>query len=260
MIISHARRFIFIKTLKTGGTSLEMALSKYCAPGDVLTPLVPTEEKQRRAIAGIGAQNYHVPLSEYRLKKRVKMRLLRKREHKYGEHTPGWLVRRRVGEDIWNSYFKFTIVRDPFDRCVSRYFYTKKYFEETGADEIWDRRSFDQFLRYHPEQINENWPMYTEKDQVILDQVARYENLEEDLGEVSRTIGLPQNLYEDMRRISAKSGYRPKGVQPRDLIDGVQRRLIAMLCREEIRTFGYGDMVASGSTSGAGAPRPQPAE
>ena len=44
MIISHSRKFIFVKTYKTAGSSLEIALSKYCAKGDVLTPLDGDEE------------------------------------------------------------------------------------------------------------------------------------------------------------------------------------------------------------------------
>jgi hypothetical protein len=237
MIISHSRKFIFIKTLKTGGTSLEMALSKYCAPGDVLTPI--EEEAERRNIAGIGAQNYLTPASSYGLKKRLKMSLLRKPEWRFGEHTPAWLVRERAGQDVWDEYFTFTIVRDPVDRCVSRYYYTKKYFKDHGTSEVWDWSSFDQFLRYHPELINENWPMYTVKDQIIVDFAVRYEHMEADLAEVSRRIGLPGNLHDDMRSIRAKAGYRPKGVRPRDVVNETQLGLIETLCRQEIDAFGY---------------------
>jgi hypothetical protein len=34
MIISLARKFIFIKTLKTGGTSLEEVLRRHCGKDD----------------------------------------------------------------------------------------------------------------------------------------------------------------------------------------------------------------------------------
>ena len=47
MIVSHAHKFIFIKTKKTAGTSLEIALSKYCGAEDVLAPLVDHDEKAR---------------------------------------------------------------------------------------------------------------------------------------------------------------------------------------------------------------------
>lgn len=243
MIISHSRKFIFVKTLKTAGTSLEMALSKHCTDGDVLTPLIPDEERLRREVAGIGAQNFYRGLEEYDLRGKLKYLLLGRRAFKFGEHMPAWQIRRQVGEEVWNSYYKFTVVRDPFDRCVSRYYYTKKYFDDAKEVEVWDRNSFDQFLRYHAELINENWRMYTEKDRVIMDFVIRYEDLERDLATVSRSIGLEHSIFEDMKGIRAKGDYRPKTARARDLRDLFEerhRRLISILCRKEMETFGYG--------------------
>ena len=39
MIISHSHRYIFIKSEKTAGTSVEAALSKHCTDNDMVTPL-----------------------------------------------------------------------------------------------------------------------------------------------------------------------------------------------------------------------------
>ena len=44
MIISHKYRFIFVKTLKTAGTSIEVFLSQHCGPDDVVTPILPHVE------------------------------------------------------------------------------------------------------------------------------------------------------------------------------------------------------------------------
>lgn len=65
MIISHKHRFFFVKTRKTVGTSLEIALSKICGQDDVITPISKVDEIARKQYAEITAQNYFIPLRKY---------------------------------------------------------------------------------------------------------------------------------------------------------------------------------------------------
>lgn len=39
MIASYKCNFIFIKTRKTAGTSVELALGEHCGPDDIITPI-----------------------------------------------------------------------------------------------------------------------------------------------------------------------------------------------------------------------------
>src|SRR6516164_8264942 len=57
MILSKAHRFIFIKGVKVGGTSVEIALSTICGADDIVTPITPIDELTRLEL-GAGAQNY----------------------------------------------------------------------------------------------------------------------------------------------------------------------------------------------------------
>ena len=43
MIISHKYKFIFIKTQKTAGSSIELYLSRFCGKDDIIIPM--TDEK-----------------------------------------------------------------------------------------------------------------------------------------------------------------------------------------------------------------------
>jgi len=56
MIILHIHKFIFIKTRKTAGTSIEIFLSQFCGKDDILTPI--GEGESLRKEQNIVPQNY----------------------------------------------------------------------------------------------------------------------------------------------------------------------------------------------------------
>jgi hypothetical protein len=44
MIVSYLHKFIFIRTKKTAGTTVEMTLAPACGPDDIITPLGTWDE------------------------------------------------------------------------------------------------------------------------------------------------------------------------------------------------------------------------
>ena len=65
MIVSHRHRFIFIKTRKTASTSIEIALSQFCGPEDIITPIHPDDEAIRRSLGYPGPQNFLMQPGRY---------------------------------------------------------------------------------------------------------------------------------------------------------------------------------------------------
>jgi len=58
MILSKINNFLFLKTRKTAGTSIEIFLSRYCDDKDIITPITPIDELTRLKVGRI-CQNFH---------------------------------------------------------------------------------------------------------------------------------------------------------------------------------------------------------
>lgn len=228
MILSHAHKFIYIKTYKTGSTSVEAALSGVCGPDDVITEA----SEQLRGVRQRPAQNYRIEHPAKPKRPLWKSLLGRPERHYhpsvgYYEHMPAWRVRTYVGEDIWKRYYKFSFERNPWDRQVSWYHYKTK--SKTDAA----KPSFDAFNADRRRAYVENWDLYTQDGAVCLDFVGRYESLDADFGKVLAAIGLTGQVELPRTNVSRnRASYR-------DYYNEASRALVADWYRPEIRHFGY---------------------
>jgi hypothetical protein len=183
VIISHSRRFIFLKTRKTAGSSVQMALAAACDAADIVVG-----DDSRGAGHDVGlnierafSRNAHANLAQIRL---------------------------AVPAGDWPSFFKFTFVRNPWDLVVSRY-----HWERKGK-----ACSIDDFRRWLPAYVDADQAAPLRNDQGNIVQrvwesgggfandlqspfafdgatlgvqfVGRYESLAEDLGTVCGMLGI----------------------------------------------------------------------
>jgi hypothetical protein len=227
MIVNHQYKFIFLKTRKTAGTSIEIALSRFCGPNDVVTPITPGDEVKRQELGYRGPQNYHIPLYRYRLSDwRALMR--ERKSKKFFNHAPAWYVRQYLGKKIWNGYFKFCFERNPFDKAISAYYWYRR--PRNGEED------FDGYLRLPSERERlTNWGIYTLNDEIVVDYVGRYERLNEDLGFVIQQIGLPGQVALPL----AKAGIRPDRSHYSQKLSAYARGHIESICAREIDAFSY---------------------
>jgi hypothetical protein len=228
MIVSHACKFIFLKTEKTAGTAIEAALSELCGPLDIITPFREESEGERK---GRGPQNYRI---EHPLKPRRPLwrKLLMRPERYYHpsvgyyEHMPAWRVRAYVGEEIWRDYFKFAFVRNPWDRQISQYLYKTKSKAR--------RPSLERFMARKKRAYVTSYEIYTIEGEVVVDYMGRYESLEEDLRTALKRAGVESHLEVPRTNVTSdrdrESGYRSYyGPRTRALVADWYAREIALL-------------------------------
>jgi hypothetical protein len=200
MIISHKHKFIFVKTVKTAGTSIEIFLSQHCGPLDVVTPIIPhVEPHMARNHAG------------------------------YFNHMPAHVIRNQIGPEIWNSYFKFCVERNPWEKTLS-YYHMKKSREDKDL-------TLDRYLS--GKEFPVNFPKYTEPgapNKIIVDRVLYYEHLMEQLGQVFQEMGIP---FHASLGVNAKSEYRTDRRPYQEVYTAEQAKLIGNIFSHEIALHGY---------------------
>jgi hypothetical protein len=200
MILSHKYRFIFVKTLKTAGTSIEVFLSQHCGPDDVVTPIVPHVEPHRP------------------------------RNHEgFFNHIPAAAIRERVGPAVWDSYFKFCVERNPWDKTLSHY----HMMNVRAGVEL----TFERYLERNDLPLN--FAKYTESGEpsrLIVDRVLRYERLSEELGKVFAELGIP---FDGSLGVHAKSDYRTDRRPYREVYTRRQAEVVGQAFEVERVLHGY---------------------
>ncbi len=221
MIVSHKHKFIFVKTRKTAGTSLEIGLSQYCGADDIITPITQEDERLRLEMGFRGPQNYKAPLRKFR--DIVDTVRGRRRRHYYN-HMPASEIIRHVGRDVWDAYFTFSIEREPYGKAISRYYWSTK---EPGP-------TIDEYLDRAPVHLLSNWDTYAVNDIPAVDLLIRFERLAEGLDEIRARLGLGEITMP-----RAKGQYRRDRRHYSQVLSPAARERIEVVCAKEIRHFGY---------------------
>lgn len=233
MILSREKRFLFLKTTKVAGTTVELALSRLCGQSDVITPLLPDEEALRKKLGYPGPQNFEKPLRHYTAMESLR-RMARGRRPPplYFNHMRAAQVCQQLGTDEFEQLFKFSIVRNPYDYIVSKYFW--KIRKRPGV-------TFREYLISDPSALLKNRRITHANGRNVTNVMLRYEHLRDDIRRYSERLGLDRRFFEDLQSIRLKGTARPLKASVVEVFqtfpEGID--LVRLICREEIETYGY---------------------
>ena len=202
MIVSHRYRFIFVKTMKTAGTSIELFLSQRCGELDIVTPILPHVDPHRP-----------------------------RNDNGFFNHMPASEIRRRLPE-VWSGYLKFCVERNPWDKTLSHYFMLKNSPSHGHRTDL----TLDEYLEEGKYCLN--YPIYMDEtaSAVIVDRVLRFESLAEELVTLFKGLGVP---FSGDLGARAKSEWRSDRRPYREVFTPGQAARVAQIYEKEIAVHGY---------------------
>lgn len=215
MLISYSHRFIFIHVGKSAGLSIRDALVPYCAE--------PEKFKMRRPPRMKGDQ----PNPMYTVWETLLL------------HPSCLQVKRELPPDIFDGFYKFGFVRNPWDILVSVYHFMLRDPAIPRHAEVKALAGFDAFLEWavaeaapFPKGITKlQSDMLTDADgKLLVDFIGYYEALHDDFALICRHAGIDASLPHLNR--SQHRDYR-------SYYNDYTRALVETHFRRDIDLFGY---------------------
>ena len=176
MILSHQHKFIFIAIPKTGTHSVRQALRPH---------LGELDEEQVQLF----------------VQKQLKNERIAQKLH---GHIKAQEIREALGENIWQDYFSFAFVRNPFDRFVSYCFFMNRnrdIFKENPLPYM------KRIISYEPNRnkilFRPQYEFVTGIDgKSIVDYIGKVEHYQEHFSEICQRFGLPS---ETLSKVNSSS-------------------------------------------------------
>jgi hypothetical protein len=205
MIIATQRKFIYIHIPKTGGTSVKKGLLPYYDRKKELEKI----PKNIRRPGAIGKK-----------------------------HSPAIILKNSLGGKIWNSYFKFAFVRNPWDWVVSVYHFMRKNGRDPRQPEVL-KKTFEEFVPWFIQQdrkvefklLNGQHSYVMHKGKTLVNFLGKLEKLQEHFDIACKRIGIPSQKL-GKHNTTVRKAYR-------EYYSKRNRNLIGQFFKEDVRLFNY---------------------
>lgn len=218
VLVSHRHRFIYLKTKKTASTSVEAFFEPFCLDGT------------------------HDQIAEYRDEYIGPSGIVGARRGRakraaatWHAHMSAWDVFRHLGPRRWFGYFKFTTVRNPYEKTVSEFLYERRADRDMLAGPLPARRAaFESWLA--TKKLPTDRYVYAIAGRPVIQDAIRFENLGAELSRVARKLGLDPAS-------TALPRFKSGGSAPKDpyaaYYSDHSRARVAAAYAPELSRFGY---------------------
>ena len=221
-MISHEYKCILIHIPKCAGTSIEAVFGHL----DGHTGIGGQDHRSLRVIQPITMHAFTSVENLMEVLRSIRFRYFKKFLNPRNKYT--------VTREQYNSYFKFTFVRNPWARAFSWYKNVMRDEIHKAQYGITGELSLTEFLRLYAGKGMLRPQLYWLKDfsgKIPLDFIGRFENLNEDFKKVTQHLKVPH--------ITLPHKIKGTGEDYRDHYDEESIALVRRVYNEEIKLFNY---------------------
>jgi hypothetical protein len=139
-----------------------------------------------------------------------------------------------VGPDIWSQYYKFTIIRNPFDKLISGFYFKLHRQVLKDVDGNSEIEQFRNWIKMGGAIIDRD--KYLINGEECIDYFIRFENLHEGIEHVCNHLSISFNPSSIPQ---FKKGIRNQKIRIEDYFDKDTTQIIQNKYAWELERFGY---------------------
>ena len=216
VLVSHKYRFIYIKNEKVAGSSVESFFGKYCVGPTFNYTYVDDIPGVNSKFGILGTRKDNK--NDWKIKRWFD-----------NGHVRANIIRNKIGFNTFNSYIKFCVVRNPYDKMVSLYFYNK------SRKKIPSNMTFKQFVK-SGKNCN-NFKYHSFRNVSTCKYFIRYETLKEDIKKMCKILKIKN--YDINNLPSHKSDTNRDSRNYRKYYDNETKDIVHNGHKKEFDLFGY---------------------
>lgn len=215
MIISLKHNYIYVRTRKTGSSTIEWWLRQHLGPEDIVV------KSSLDCLRPVTRPDVVIPEAAGLI-----------------THVSAAQVMPLVREDLWTSAYRFTSERHPYEKALSFAHYRLERLKKAGHEDKLEEKSqdFDKHLnRVVRSGKYASYPYYSLDGKPLVEDFIKLESFQQDLERVSERIGVPLPQELPRKRGNARADRRPA----REVLTAEQQTTVYEHCKPEFDLLGY---------------------
>ena len=154
------------------------------------------------------------------------------------QHLTAAEIQRELGVVEFSKYYKFTFVRNPFSKCVSEYFWWKRFSQKITSFREWVYQELSSLITqnqtrsvYQKHNVEQYKFIFDRNGSKLINFIGRFENLQNDFDIICDKIGIPLQQLPHKNKTNHK--------HYTEYYDDETREIVAQKYARDIEYFGY---------------------